>query len=515
MSDLAPGVYVTENDTPAYTASTPEQFTACYIQAHNQGPVVATLVNSWTEFATLYGNLVRGTTPTALQLAAYCHFMNNGGPAFFIRIVDPTAVTASIEIDDTATTPVATVQIGAANPGAWGNNISVVLTAGLDATHFDVQVFYGTSNKPVEVWNNVSMDPSDPEYIVEVINASSLSAGSNYIFVTDLGVGTVPVLSSTIVYQLGTGANSVSGTDGPVPTDSTFQASTAALDQIDMPLLINIPASAAATNTFGYNISVINAFIEYCQTGRSLPDAFLVIDPQQGLTVSAMQNYAANSSLSETSHAGAWYPWVAIGDPVSNKRGAVRLVPPGAFAVSQMTKTKPWVAPAGVQATLPVLSTERMLTSSDLGNLNSSNINAVRYLTSAGVVFWGTRTLSNQEILQYINVRRTLIYVESNVRDLLIFAAFQNNGPSLWNQITQRVAQFLDSLWAVGGLQGATSAQAYYVTCDASNNDPSTNTVNVALGVACQEPTEFIEVVVSQYDGGTSVTESVAPAPTA
>ena len=62
-----------------------------------------------------------------------------------------------------------------------------------------------------------------------------------------------------------------------------------------------------------------------------------------------------------------------------------------------------------------------------------------------------------------------------------------------------------------GGLQGNTSTDAFYVICDATNNTASTiqqGIVNIEVGVALQDPAEFVVISVGLWAGGSSTTVS-------
>jgi hypothetical protein len=88
------------------------------------------------------------------------------------------------------------------------------------------------------------------------------------------------------------------------------------------------------------------------------------------------------------------------------------------------------------------------------------------------------------------------------------FAVFEPNDWVLWNMVTSVLSQFLTSFWQSGGLEGTSAAEAFYVTCDNTNNTPSTiqqGIVHVEVGVALQYPAEFVVIAIGQWAGGQSV----------
>jgi phage tail sheath protein FI len=70
----------------------------------------------------------------------------------------------------------------------------------------------------------------------------------------------------------------------------------------------------------------------------------------------------------------------------------------------------------------------------------------------------------------------------------------------------------LSGLYSSGALKGNNASEAFYVTCNETNNTSITidsGEVNVEVGVALQTPAEFIVINVSQFSGGSTVTETL------
>ena len=72
-----------------------------------------------------------------------------------------------------------------------------------------------------------------------------------------------------------------------------------------------------------------------------------------------------------------------------------------------------------------------------------------------GPVVWGARTLDGNSLdYRYIQVRRTLIYIETSVRTALNQFVFAPNDGQTWVAVTAMVSGFLTNLWSQGGLMG-------------------------------------------------------------
>jgi len=93
------------------------------------------------------------------------------------------------------------------------------------------------------------------------------------------------------------------------------------------------------------------------------------------------------------------------------------------------------------------------------------------------------------------------------------FAVFEPNDWMLWNMVTSILSQFLTEFWQSGGLQGTSAAEAFFVTCDDTNNTAQSiqqGVVNVEVGVALQYPAEFVVISIGQWAGGQSVSVTTA-----
>jgi phage tail sheath protein FI len=508
----APGVAVNEVIVPpAYAVDNQDvtSFTAAFVGWHNQGPLVPTLIQSYSQFTQVYGGFSSTAAPSDLAIGVYMYFANGGNQCYVLRVLGTSAVPAANVLVDT--TPAPTIDVIAANPGAWGNSVSVIVTlnAGNTAAPFNIFIAQGgvTQSNIKERWNNLSMVQGASNYFATVIN-NALS-GSSYITVTDVqGTPTVtgnPPNAQTLT--LGAGNNSTVGVDGSVATTTQLSATPIQFDSIDRPLVINVPNCTTA--------SVITAFNTYVTTTRAFQDSIVVADtPKTAVPTPPSGIITYVETLPTSSYLAVFGPCLIINDPTSTIPGSTRTVPAGAAVCGVMASIDASYGvaqpTAGTLATISALSLEQVLTTANIGALNAAQINTIRFLQGSGIVIWGSNTLSNLAINQFLSVRRTLIYIESNLRSLTQFAPFQNNNATLWSTTTSRITQWLNSFWAQGGLAGATAAAAFVVTCDASNNNSSSDMVNVTASVAVQDPAVFINISVSQGFVGTTVSEASA-----
>lgn len=499
-----PGTYASEFLTPSQPPIGGETSFATFIGAHHRGPTEATLISSWTEFVSIYGGFPPvGGTVSELAHAVYQYMSNGGRQAYIVRVLGSGAAVSSLTLMDRAGTPLATLRVDALNAGVWGNDLRIDIVDRPAAGRFDLIVKFGgtTDNFIVERWLDVSMNNTDPRYLVSLIN--SPTAGSAYIRVTDLNSATAAPNDTPSVL---TGGVLAAGANGSAPSSSEIQAVTSTggvLDVIEAPLTINIPGNSTS--------AVIQAALTYAET---VGNHFVVIDPPAGQTPSEAVTYAAGYSA--TSYGAVYYPWVHVPDASTNQPGATRLQPPGPLVVGEYTETDatrgPWKAPAGLSARLTnVIALERKLNNTDLDVLNVGHVNALRQPPGAGTVIMGARTLKKSQADMYVNVRRSINYIKDALLKGTRFAIFENNDQILWNLLTTQVTRFLNGVWQSGGLRGATPDQAFYVKCDGELNTPqviASGEIHIEIGLAFQFPAEFVVIRIGQWESGQTASDS-------
>jgi len=130
-------------------------------------------------------------------------------------------------------------------------------------------------------------------------------------------------------------------------------------------------------------------------------------------------------------------------------------------------------------------------------------VNAIRTFPSRGPLVWGARTLdSNSNDWRYIQVQRTMIFVEQSVKTALNSFAFAPNTASTWTTVVSMIESFLHGLWSAGGLMGDSPGEAYSVKCGLGSTMTADDILNgnMIVNVVLQmvHPAEFIELVFNQ-----------------
>lgn len=191
-------------------------------------------------------------------------------------------------------------------------------------------------------------------------------------------------------------------------------------------------------------------------------------------------------------------------------RNQLNLLPPSAAMAGIYTAVDNsrgvWKAPANVSVNsvvgLSALITHEM--QEDLNvPLNGKSINAIRYFTGDGIKVWGARTLDGNSLdWRYINVRRTMIFLEESIKNAARAYVFEPNVASTWLNMKSMIENFLLGVWKKGGLAGASPEDAYSVQVGLGEtmtaNDILEGILRITVLVAISHPAEFIEITFQQ-----------------
>ena len=295
----------------------------------------------------------------------------------------------------------------------------------------------------------------------------------------------------------------VGGSDGTAALAADYNTSLGYLDQVTGDLVINLPGVSDSTS--------VNFALAYAETRGT---GFIIIDPDTTVTTAAAA-VTAVSPYSNSGYGAVYYPGATMSDPTKTGPAALRTAPLGGAVMAIYGKAERMhsvaKAPAGFTLELAnVFGLVANFTEAEEGTLYDSNINPVRLVPGTGAIVNGTRTLAPTAPAKYIPIRRTLNYVKARAKTLTEFAVFEPNDVNLRQKVVTILQQELRNLWSKGGLKGANETQAFYVTCNASNNTASTignGELHVEVGLALQYPAEYIIVNVSQWTGGANAVE--------
>jgi phage tail sheath protein FI len=165
-----------------------------------------------------------------------------------------------------------------------------------------------------------------------------------------------------------------------------------------------------------------------------------------------------------------------------------------------------WKAPANLSIA-SVTGPSVKLTNDDQEDLNvtvtGKSINAIRSFVGQGTLVWGARTLDgNSQDWRYINVRRTMIFLEQSIKYAAKAYVYEPNVSNTWVLVKSMISSFLNSIWKQGGLAGIVPTDAFDVQVGLGStmtpNDILDGIMRISVKVAITRPAEFIVISFEQ-----------------
>lgn len=195
---------------------------------------------------------------------------------------------------------------------------------------------------------------------------------------------------------------------------------------------------------------------------------------------------------------------------VKQIKDKLNLLPPSAAMAGIYTAVDNnrgvWKAPANVTVSYVTSPAENIndYDQQDLNMpMNGKAVNAIRSFPGEGVKVWGARTLDgNSQDWRYINVRRTMLFLEESVKNAARAYVFEPNDAGTWINMKCMIENFLRSVWKRGGLAGATPEDAFEVHVGLGDTmtgeDILEGILRITVLVAISRPAEFIEITFQQ-----------------
>ena len=539
-----PGVYL-EESLLVNSADTASTYTVgCFIGVAGKGPInIPTRVDSWSDYVTIFGGFGLITPPdpadpkcmSYLPYSVYSYFQSGGRTCYVIRgapsAPEDQGTAASVSVNGAATgvTPLRSFSIRALSAGVWGNklkyNLSTQSTVGTGATAqtvFAIQVVQVNADgvdEVVETFSGLSVTGGVPGTRRADTAINDPVSGSQYIKLDEVNeTQPAPVPPSGAAVAL------AGGIDPDIPDPTALVNSAKYITSIEGPIMINLVGyhpDASKIDTDETATTYVGVTVP-SQTWPERQDIFVINDsapprlpnqPSSAYKTSIASPLGANTG---DSYSASYGPWILVPNP--NRLGDIVSVPPGGAVMGVAARVDATVgvfrAPAGMIAGISnAVGVQTKFTDTELGDLNSQNINIIRPVVGAGICVMGARTRKTFGADRYVSARRTLIYIKEVLKRSTQFAVFENNDQRLWSALMMSADRILRPLWEAGGLKGSSAVEAYYIRCDDVLNSPAviqSGEVRMEIGVALQYPAEFVIIRITQFDRG-SVTREVQP----
>jgi phage tail sheath protein FI len=421
--------------------------------------------------------------PNSFYIGAIIELDHDGTERTYHEVADISGRT--ISLSDTLTTAA----------GAAGSKLRVV--------EIDVAIDDRSGAAPLETYRGLSWNQG-PKADASRHYATLINARSRLVYVQPPGVGTPVVLAGSegpsIDQQPFTGTAfpvlmTTVGSDGAPLIDDDYIGSDGgpgnrtgieSLRDVDQIRIIAAPGNTSP--------AVQQALITQCELLRY---RFAVLDAER--SVDSVTSILAHRSLYDSSFAAYYTPWLGV-----TLEGETKFLPPsGAIAgiYARVDNARGvWKAPAN-EPVANVIALQTNFTTGEQDILNPQGVNVIRRFDEGGILVWGARTLSYAPDLKYINVRRTLIFIEGSIDAGTKWIVFEPNTPDTWLRVESSLEAFLRTQWTAGALFGRGPGDAYFVRCDESTmtaDDIENGRLICRIGVAIVRPAEFVIFEIEQ-----------------
>jgi uncharacterized protein len=507
---------------------------------------VARQVKGWADYRSRYGDYVWGSE---VSKAVYEFFAEGGALCYVIAVNSTGQLTSNKSVTDLT----GSYMFSAASAGDWGDNLSIAfvdaapIPKGTVSNYFNINVVVAASVVDSATGATIatrlikqyitanSIRPVGGNYVLESFGAftsSSINGGgvscklaqqinakSIFVRVTNVTKTANPSLTSPRAGKPTglTGGKSTEIADYINAWPALASASDASLVAVPDAAVADMTGSASDTPVAQYKTLITAGVLNACQ---KLPNLFYVIDaPFVGTSTNNKGVVTDNSEnivdfvlgsgttpipLTNYENAGLYYPWVLVVNPISATNVPI---PPSGPVLGCIARTDinagVHYSPAGVANGHIQTATglTKWLGETDQDTYNPHGINVIRNIPGYGITIYGARTLAVGTEWQYVAVRRFVTFVELSLKAGLQWVVFEPNSEFLWTTVVREVTGFLSLLWNEGALFGATPEEAFFVTCDETNNPPAQRTqgvLNVDIGLAVLYPAEFVVIRIAQ-----------------
>ena len=574
---ISPGVLARENDQ-SFIGSRPVTFGAAILGPAVKGPVnIPTAVSSFSQYEAIFGGAVESGSQyyTYLNSVAARNYFANGGESLLVtRVVSGSftcAFTSGSEAgpngsgimadawqDATATQyqkqafVLKTISEGEIMNSSGSLNASGSLVSGsadnlrweissvnASSGQFNLLIRRGndvTNQKAIlETYNNLSMDPTAPNYISKAIGDTYYSVEqdgtdfyvktngnyvnrSAYVYVSavntptpnyfdndgiakDAYTGSLPLVGSGS-FNGASGKNVYPGSNPALFNENIGSNNTQGIQAANYTSSIDL-----LSNKDDYQFNVISApgliaslfpvaTNKLVTLAESRTDCIAVIDlVPYNSTVGTISGQASGY---DSSYAATYWPWLQTIDAGTGQTvwAPASTYIPGVYAFTDAS-SDPWFAPAGLirGALGSVIRAERKLTSGNRDTLYEANVNPIATFPGSGVVVFGQKTLQKRaSALDRVNVRRLLIALKSYIVQVSDNLVFEQNTNATRNAFLAQVNPYLESVQQRQGLY------AFKVVMDASNNTPDVIDRNELVGQIYLQPTKTAEFVILDFN---------------
>ena len=238
-------------------------------------------------------------------------------------------------------------------------------------------------------------------------------------------------------------------------------------------------------------IGIQQAIINHCER---MGDRFAILDMPRDLKFEQVYDYRTKF---ESSFGAIYYPWVTIYDEKLNIK---KPAPPCGFMAGVYAKCDKTEGVFRAPANIPMEGIAGLhvnLNEGQLTELNDKGVNCLRVCPQRGIRAWGVKSLTNSQDWRYLMSRRVFNAVRRAIYENTQWVVFEVNGRELREHVRDMLVTFLGKLWAAGYFPGQEQDDAFFVTCDESNNadeEGEQGMLKIDVGIAVGKPLEYLVI---------------------
>ena len=476
-----------------------------------------------------------GTGSSAVTIVLNSADIVDGAPAFTLESIDKGSIfnnSGSLVSSSLSSGSDDNIRWQIAGRNESSGTFSLVIRRGND-----------TVNNPVvlEQFNNLSLDPNQPNFISAVIgdNKFNYNSSENYLEVSgsypnasryvrvksvDLPTpnyldnagnaqtrftGSIPEMGSGSIggaFDGGVGSLiTATGTEGGNYYDKAGTGAfglTQGLVGADYTNMLNLLSNQ---DDYRFNALLTPGLIDDVHASQTTTainntqnrgDSIYILDPVlYGATITTTTGQA---NARNTSYAAMYWPWLQTFEPDSGKNVWIpaSTMIGGVYAFNDNV-SEPWFAPAGINrgGLTNVIRPERKLSQANRDTLYEANVNPIASFPGTGTVVYGQKTLQRQaSALDRVNVRRLLIALKSYIGQIGQTLVFEQNTAATRNNFLAAVNPYLETIQQRQGLY------AFKVVMDDSNNTPDVIDRNMLIGAIYLQPTRTAEFIYLDFN---------------
>lgn len=529
---VSPGIAISETDKSSVVVR-PIVAGAALIGPTVKGKVqIPTVVTSYSQYQQEFGttfvdNGVQREFLTSIA-AKYWFESNPNQSLIVVRVASPSAFTSATSSIVSGGLNIETLSVGSAlNNGSGSTTTSYVSGSGSkdnvyieianvdsDEKTFSLLVHRGddSAKDPIvlESFNNLSLDPESLNYISsvigdqkEVLASGSVDFSGSYVnhsaYIRVKNVGTALPAAGYYGFVGATGRVGACYSGSTEVTGSTADYFDAITPTSQYPQSVAVSDYQAAIdileNTDEYQFGIVSApgllnasqVANLVSLAESRGDAIAVVDLVAcNSTVFAAAEAAAAIN---SSYAATYFPWLQM----YSATGKLEWVPasvaiPGVYSANDAAAA-PWYVPAGMnRGAVNAVQARKKLVKADRDALYKKNVNPIAVLPPVGLVAYGQKTLQKKaSALDRVNVRRLLIELKKQIREMASGILFEQNTAALQNSFKASVEAYLADVVRRNGL--------YAYNVDMSGNTPEAIDRNEFHCAIVLQPAKAIEYI--------------------